>query len=213
MEEAVRARGSAREAIEDITPARLREYIDGLLESSGIIPGVLTLLSVRTGDDDVSASEIERRAAGVQLIYEGLRLTRTLAHDEPWNAESSHTESNIAVLAADVMVSRGFSLLARTEAAETAVRTVKSFGRDQTTENSDGALEIDVFELAIVAGTTATGDDRPTGTRRYAEQLAATVAEHESSSNLPDDTVDRLAKLSRRRPNHIDEPPSSATDP
>lgn len=213
MEEAVRARGAAREAIEDITPARLREYIDGLLEASGIIPGVLTLLSVRAGDDDVSASEVESRATGVQLIYEGLRLTRRLAHDEPWDGEPPHTESNIAVLAADVMVSRGFSLLARTEAAETAVRTVKSFGRDQTAENGEGALEIDVFELAIVAGTTATGGDRPAGTRRYAEQLAATVAEHESTSNLPDDTVERLTKLSGRRTNHVDEPPSSTTDP
>ncbi|WP_435155430.1 DUF7114 family protein [Haladaptatus sp. DFWS20] len=213
MEEAVRARGSAREAVEDITPAQLRNYIDGLLESSGIVPGVLTLLSVRAVGNDVDTSEVERRAAGVQLIYEGLQLTRTLAHDEPWNAESPHTESNIAVLAADVMVSRGFSLLARTEAADTAVQTVKSFGRDQTDGQDDHALETDVFELAIVAGTTAAGRSRPVGTRQYAEQLTTSVSNHESETTLPDDTEEVLGKLSRRRPSHVDEPTSYTTDP
>ncbi len=212
MEEAVRARGAAREAVGDITPARLRDYIDGLLESSGILPGVLTLLSVRATDGGVSTSEIERRAAGVQLIYEGLQLTRTLAHDEPWDAEPPHTESNIAVLAADVMVSRGFSLLARTEAADTAVQTVKSFGRDQTEGRSEHGLETDVFELAIIAGTTAAGGDRLTGVRRYAEHLAASVSERESGTTLPEDTLDRLLKLSRRRPNKVDEASPSATD-
>ncbi|WP_266078852.1 DUF7114 family protein [Haladaptatus caseinilyticus] len=204
MEEAVRARGAAREAIGDITPARLRDYIDELLESSGIVPGVLTLLSVRAVGGDAGTSAVERRAAGVQLIYEGLQLTRRLAYDEPWNAEPPHTESNIAVLAADVMVSRGFSLLARTEAAGTAVQTVKAFGRNQTEGTTSNALETDVFELAIVAGTTATGRDRPAGTRRYAEQLAGAADEHESTTNLPDDTEEGLVKLSRRRPNHVE---------
>ncbi|WP_458187412.1 DUF7114 family protein [Haladaptatus sp. NG-WS-4] len=213
MEEAVRARGAAREAIDDITPARLRDHIRELLESSGMVPGVLALLSARAVGGGASASEIESRAAGVQLIYEGLRLTRTLAFDEPWESEPEHTESNLAILAADVMVSRGFSLLARTEAADNAVQTVKSFGRDQTERRSEHALETDVFELAIVAGTTVVGGDFPTGTRRYAEKLAASVAERESAELLSDDAVDTLVKLSSSRTNWTDGAPSSATDP
>ncbi|WP_458208354.1 DUF7114 family protein [Haladaptatus sp. NG-SE-30] len=213
MEEAVRARGAAREAIGDITPARLCDHIGGLLESSAMVPGVLTLLSARAVGGGASTTEVESRAAGVQLIYEGLQLTRTLALDEPWETEPPNTDSNIAILAADVMVSRGFSLLARTEAADKAVQTVKSFGRDQTERGADHALDTDVFELAVVAGTTIVGGDVPPGTRRYAEQLAATVAEHESATVLSDDAVDTLVKLSSNRTNWTDEAPSSATDP
>lgn len=213
MEEAARARGAAREAIGDITPAHLRDHIDGLLKSSTVVPGVLTVLSAQAVESGASATEVETRAAGVQLIYEGLGLTRTLARDEPWTDDPPHTESNVAILAADVMVSRGFSLLARTEAADTAVRTVKSFGRDQTERRAENALETDVFELAIVAGTTATGGDVPTGIRRYAERLAVTVANRDSPEMLFDEAVDVLTKLSGRQPNWGDETPSSATDP
>lgn len=213
MEEAVRARGAAREAIGDITPAHLRDHIDGLLESSTVVPGVVTLLSARAVENGASRTEVESRAAGVQLIYEGLGLTRRLAHEEPWSGDQPHTEHNVAILAADVMVSRGFSLLARTEAADTAVQTVKSFGRDQTERRPDHALETDVFELAIVAGTTAAGREVPTGIRRYAERLAASVANRESTEILFDEAVDMLTKLSGRRPNWRDETTSSATDP
>ncbi|MCO8242958.1 MULTISPECIES: hypothetical protein [unclassified Haladaptatus] len=213
MEEAVRARGAAREAIEDITPAHLRDHIDGLLESSTVVPGVVTLLSARAVESGAKTGDVEARAAGVQLIYEGLGLTRTLARDEPWNGEQPYIESNIAVLAADVMVSRGFSLLARTEAADTAVRTVKSFGRDQTERRTEHALETDVFELAMVAGTTAAGHEVPTGIRRYAEQLATSVANRDSTELLFDEAVDTLTKLSGRHPNWFDETTSSATDP
>ncbi|MGA9402007.1 DUF7114 family protein [Haladaptatus sp.] len=213
MEEAVRARGAAREAIEDITPAHLRDHIDGLLESSTVVPGVVTLLSARAVESGAKRGDVEARAAGVQLIYEGLGLTRTLARDEPWNGEQPCIESNIAVLAADVMVSRGFSLLARTEAADTAVRTVKSFGRDQTERRTEHALETDVFELAMVAGTTAAGHEVPTGIRRYAEQLATSVANRNSTELLFDEAVDMLTKLSGRHPNWFDETTSSATDP
>ncbi|KZN25426.1 hypothetical protein A4G99_02735 [Haladaptatus sp. R4] len=213
MEEAVRARGAAREAIEDITPAHLRDHIDGLLQSSTVVPGVVTLLSARAVESGAKTGDVEARAAGVQLIYEGLGLTRTLARDEPWNGEQPYIESNIAVLAADVMVSRGFSLLARTEAADTAVRTVKSFGRDQTERRTEHALETDVFELAMVAGTTAAGHEVPTGIRRYAEQLATSVANRDSTELLFDEAVDTLTKLSGRHPNWFDETTSSATDP
>ena len=213
MEEAVRARGAAREAIEDITPAHLRDHIDGLLESSTVVPGVVTLLSARAVESGSYTGDVEARAAGVQLIYEGLGLTRRLARDEPWSGERPYIDSNIAVLAADVMVSRGFSLLARTEAADTAVQTVKSFGRDQTQQRAEHALETDVFELAMVAGTTAAGHEVPTGIRRYAERLATSVANRESPEMLFDEAVDMLTKLSGRHPNWFDETTSSATDP
>ncbi|OVE83725.1 DUF7114 family protein [Natronolimnobius baerhuensis] len=138
------------------------------------------------------------RAAGVQLIYEGLRLTRTLAHTEPWLeaasagetpaptgagtaatpvAPQSDTDGDLEILAADILVARGFYLLARTDAAETAVETVQSFGRDQThrqdqTSDSDAHasdtalsninanLERDILALAVETGAVAV-DESP----------------------------------------------------
>ncbi|MXV60929.1 hypothetical protein GS429_02350 [Natronorubrum sp. JWXQ-INN-674] len=127
------------------------------------------------------ADAIATQAAGVQLIYEGLRLTRSLAHDEPWAADADSTgDSNagdLEILAADILVARGFYLLARTDAAGKAVRTVQAFGRDQTRRTAvangespadssgseldsaaiDANLERDILELAVLTGTAAVG--------------------------------------------------------
>jgi len=142
--------------------------------------------SVRAGTEpergvDTLPDHVAERAAGVQLIYEGLRLIRRLAGDDPWTpvpgaTDTDHTDENLAVLAADVLVSRGFYLLARTAAADRAVQTVRNFGRDQTlarsgaattagertdapdgeetTTDPDHSLEVDVLRLALVAGGT-----------------------------------------------------------
>ena len=83
-------------------------------------------------------------------------------------ADASMAPGALALLsarAADVLVARGFYLLARTDAAETAVETVRAFGRDQTRRREpgadtvalDGSLERNVLELAITAGATAVG--------------------------------------------------------
>ncbi|MFC7176924.1 DUF7114 family protein [Halosegnis marinus] len=73
--------------------------------------------------------------------------------------------ANVDILAADVLVSRGFFLLARTDAATEAVEVVRAFGRDQTERRDaddpaalDDELEVDVLTLALVAGTTAAGE-------------------------------------------------------
>ncbi|WP_265110040.1 DUF7114 family protein [Halosolutus halophilus] len=84
-----------------------------------------------SGDDPTAA--VVTHAAGVQLIYEGLRLTRSLSHDPPWTGlDDAAEDGDLAILAADILVARGFYLLARTDAAGKAVRTVQAFGRDQT---------------------------------------------------------------------------------
>lgn len=161
MEQAVLARRGAREAVADIEPRELHGRIDSILAESSMVPGVLVMLSAQSVDPGIDSTAVEDRAAGVQLIYEGLRLTRSLAHDEPW-VDADDVDADLAVLAADVLVSRGFYLLAMTDAADRAVETVRAFGRDQTRrrdpdadrETLDRNLEDDVFELAAVAGTT-----------------------------------------------------------
>jgi hypothetical protein len=181
MDEAGRARDAARDALADVTPARLRERLYDRLADAAVAPGVLTLLAARATGRDAARPGLERRAAGVQLIYDGLQLTRRLARDPPWGREPESDDADLDILAADVLVGRGFSLLADTEAADKAVETVRAFGRDETNREmgrpdrslADRTLEADVFELAIVAGVSAVGAPAPTGARAFAVDLAA----------------------------------------
>lgn len=227
MEPAVRARAEARAAVADVTPDRLREVILEVLDEGAMTPGALTLLSAQAVADSGPAvapeTPVESRAAGVQLIYEGLALTRTLAREEPWTADEDHLDSDMAVLAADVMVSQGFFLLARTEAAGKAVDTVRSFGRDQTVQRTTSeedpyALEADVFELAVVAGTSVAGVEAPSVLREYAVDLAHSLngaPTPEVPTSLPDRVGEAIEALpTRRETPSADEPARSwATDP
>ncbi|WP_280535739.1 hypothetical protein [Halopenitus sp. POP-27] len=211
MDDAVRAREAAREALADVEPTRLRAVLDERLVDAAVTPGVLAIVTARALSPDVAADHVEERAAGVQLIYEGLRLTRQLSHEEPWvtAADGADIDADLDVLAADVLVSRGFSLLSRTEAATAAVEVVRAFGRDQTLRERPDAdtlaldrnLEEDVFELAVVAGTTAVGGDPPTDLLAYARELAADYdgGFPPAGQALSDGTADRIATLSEER--------------
>ena len=166
MDDAARTRDAARAALRDVEPERLRDVLDDRLAEATVSPGALTLLSARAADPGVDADAVADRAAGVQLVYEGLRLTRRLAHEEPWATApegEADIDADLQILAADVLVARGFYLLARTEAADRAVEDVRAFGRDQTRRRESDAdvdaldrnLEATVFALAAAAGATA----------------------------------------------------------
>lgn len=271
MDDAVRVRDAAREAVMDIEPGPLRTALHTRLTDTAMTPAVLTLASARalsssdeSGDTDdmqdkgedqdrdgppisdgagnasggthghipesgVNDSEVHShdpnaessgdlnkesadessghrrltqqtdaaenvhrlslvdRAAGVQLIYEGLRLTRTLADTEPWVGSTTaktgikkDIDADLEVLAADVFVSRGFALLARTDAAGRAVDVVRAFGQDQTLqrikddENTtyDGNLEADIFALAVAVGASAVGKTATQAVLEYASELS-----------------------------------------
>ncbi|MFC6730963.1 hypothetical protein [Haladaptatus sp. DYSN1] len=179
MEEADAVRRAALDAIREIEPVRLRGDLEAILSTGSMAPGVLTLLCAQA-IDGAEPHAIRTRAAGVQLIYEGLRLTRTLTQNPSW--ETNVEQANLDVLAADVLVSRGFHLLARTEAADNAVATVQAFGRDQTlrgepdadTDDLDRNLERDVLDLALVAGTTAVGATISPALRAFVRDLTTT---------------------------------------
>ncbi len=229
MDDAVRVRDAACEAVEDIDPDRLREVLFERLSDAPMTPAVLTLVSARAPDAgvDVDTDGIAERAAGVQLIYEGLRLTRSLAWTEPWAGTDAGSagdiDADIDVLAADVLVSRGFYLLARTDAADRAVDVVRAFGRDQTLARGEGAdvdsldrnLEADVFALAVVAGMTAVGTAPSPAVVEYAAELGRecdTPTGLESPETaLSEATAERIASLSTVGGAH-DRVPSSATD-
>jgi len=206
MDDAVRARRAARDALADIEPERLREAIRDRLADASMAPSVLTLVSARALDAGVDPDNIAERAAGVQLIYEGLRLTRTLTHSEPWlDDDEAARQADLDILAADVLVSRGFYLLARTETAERAVEVVRAFGRDQTRRRDPDAdspaldrnLEADVFALAVAAGTTAAGVTPGAELLEYAAGLARELDGDlpPTDAALPDAVADRVLAL------------------
>ncbi|KAB1193099.1 hypothetical protein GJR96_06435 [Haloferax sp. MBLA0076] len=211
MDDAVRAREAAREALSDIEPDALRAALDERLDAASLTPAVLTFVSARAVEPNVDLNGLATRAAGVQLIYEGLRLTRLLARDEPWvhlDSPDGDTDADLDILAADVLVSRGFYLLARTEAADHAVETVRAFGRDQTRLRSapdtdravlDSNLEVNICTLAVVAGTTAVGSPPPTALVEYAAGLAKTQDGDlpPAAETVSESTVERIAALYR----------------
>jgi hypothetical protein len=218
MDAAGRARRAARDEVGDISPRRLADVIDDHLRSASMVPGTLTLLSTRaivaTGPDayrgpgGVDPAAVERRAAGVQLIYEGLRITRRLVEEDPWERVTTDASADVAadldVLAADVLVARGFALLARTEAATLAVETVRAFGREQTDDlagrpSRDRVLEANVFELAAVAGARAAGPETPVALRQYVVGLARAHAQRPlapAADLLPESIEEVLARVS-----------------
>lgn len=202
MDEVEATRAAARDAVGNVTPPRLRERIDGRLAAASMLPGVLTLLSARVvglenGDDaDLDDPVLARRVAGTQLIYEGLRLTRSLVATDPWartDDPSGDLPADLDVLAADVLVARGFALLANTPAADRAVETVRGFGRHETDREAgrvpaDRSLEANVFELAAVAGATVAAPEVPLGLRQYCVGLArahAVDGDGDASETLP----------------------------
>ncbi|GAB7094148.1 hypothetical protein JCM30237_13000 [Halolamina litorea] len=205
MDDAAVARRSARDALGEIEPEPLRETLDERLATASMAPGALTLSSARAFDGRIDVRTLGELAAGVQLIYEGLSLTRQLAHEEPWASDpDSDIEADLAVVAADVLVSRGFSLLARTRAAERAVETVRTFGRDQTARETaedpadiDRNLEADVFELATVAGVAAADETASEGLLAFVADLAHSYegALPPATELLTQPTIDRLSRF------------------
>jgi hypothetical protein len=205
MDTAVRARTAARETVADIEPPALRAVLFDRLDTTSMAPGAVVLTTATGRDPAVGTEPLLDRAAGVQLIYEGLRLTRALAHDEPWDGiTDTDIDADLDILAADVLVSRGFSLLAPTEASDAAVETIRAFGRDQTTRREsatddatlDRNLEADIFALAVRAGVTAIGGDpseallgdAAAAAREYDDELppAATVLTDSFRQRLTD---------------------------
>lgn len=192
MDEARATRRAALDAVRDVEPAGLSDQIEGWLEQGSMVPGVLTIHCARATSDDTVDGEgselggrLGERAAGVQLIYDGLRLTRELAQEEPW-AHGEGETANLDVLVADVLVARGFYLLARTGAAAKAVETVRAFGRDQTlgretdSPSLDRNLEADALELAVIAGADSGTAEVSPQFREFAAEQVKRVGQSES---------------------------------
>jgi len=178
MEEVAAVRRAALAGVDDVEPERLRDRLTARLDDASLAPGVLTLVAEAAARGQAVEDSDEDRAAGVQLIYEGLALTRRLAHDDPWTT-GDRDAADLDILIANTLVSRGFYLLARTDAAGAAVDVVREFGKDQTElrttgdDSLDGNLEADICELAVVAGLTAGGHEPTPDRCAFGADLAA----------------------------------------
>lgn len=204
-------RESLSDSLADIEPTALRDRLDAILAHQPLTPGVLTLRTARALDSTVTTAAGARRGAGVQMSYEGLRLTRSIirdraASDDGDSAAISDELRNGAVpavrtdgdgdektsyyldlLAAEVLVSRGFYHLSTTGVASQAVEIVRRFGRNQTTELETGdardpSLEVDVIKLAVDAGADLANVPATPALSQFRDGLAAEL----EAEPLPD---------------------------
>ncbi|MFB6162225.1 MAG: hypothetical protein ABEJ86_02130 [Halococcoides sp.] len=202
-----RIRRAAREAVADVEPPAFRECLADRITGGSVAPGVLTLAAARAErrrvgdpapDPAVAVGDRDRStldcAVAVQAIYRGLALTRSLAVAPPWT-DGRRADGDRAVLVADVLVARGMHLLAGTAVADRAVETIRAFGRDQTDDGPDCALERDAFELAVEAGITSVGGRPDPRLRTYAADLV-----DERPPDVPETIVDDLVAAARDPP-------------
>lgn len=177
MIDVARARRAVVAAITDVEPAALNERLESLLTEESVAPAALTFACGPTSMQ-TPGTPLAHRAAGVQLIYSGLRLTRALATTEPWTAVDTDSQADLDILAADVLVARGFDLLAQSPAAAHAVQTVQTVaeavGR-RTASDSPSQLERAILELAVIAGTTV---QHETPDRQLQQQVRAFARSH-----------------------------------
>ncbi len=194
MDETAHARAAFREGIGDIAPAALRTRLEEVLESASMTPGALTVLTATALDESADLETVSRRGAGVQMSYEGLRLSRELIHADPW-AAGDRDEGDMDAIAAEVLVARGFEYLAHTGVALDVVEAVRHFGRDQTLRETatepndlDRGLEADFVRIAVRAGADVALGSVPDRIDTLAEELAeefGTVPLPDSETALP----------------------------
>lgn len=182
MEPGRGVREAALQLVADVEPVHLRDELWDLVRDGSMVPGAVTVITAeRLGGADARTKAMDR-AVGVQLCYEGLRLTRQLIREEERYAVDEPTEHYLALVAAEVLVSRGFVELAETAVAAQAIEIVRRFSRHQTADyDADpvepaDTLEHDVVSLAVAAGATVVLDTVPPAVAEQGDRLAEDVA-------------------------------------
>lgn len=178
MDETAHARAAFREGIDDIEPDALRSRLEGVLEVASMTPGALTVLTATVLDESADREIASRRGAGVQMSYEGLRVSRDLIRADPWS-NGEQAEGDMNAIAAEVLVARGFEYLAHTGVAMDVVEAVRHFGRDQTLRETaadpaalDTQLEAEFIQIAVKAGADVALTSIPETVINVAEELA-----------------------------------------
>ena len=180
MAAAARVRRASVDALAEIEPAELANQLQAIVTDASMVPGMVTILTAETGAEPAARAALER-GVGVQLCYEGLRVTRELIRDDSRYRDGDATHGYLELVGAEVLVSRGFANLARTEVAPQTIDIVQRFSRNQThaydgtiTDAPDAArtLEYDVIELAVAAGAELVYEEVPATIDDLGRQLA-----------------------------------------
>ena len=174
--------GAVRAAVAELEPPSLRDRTVEYLADKPMGAGRLVRHAAATEDGHVPKTALDDRVVGVQLIYSGLGLIRELAREPPWE-HGDGDAGDLDVLVAEVLVAKGFSLLASTPAASKAVETVQTLARSETVRlNCAGprtALETDIFELGVLAGITTTEELPPDDIDGVADRVATRLQERD----------------------------------
>ena len=151
-----------RAVVADIAPAALRTRILHHLKDDAVSTGPVVRQAAVMAGGAVSTDELDRRVVGVQLIADGLSLLQGLSRDPPWD-HGRKSGADLDLLAAEVMVAKGFSMLADTAAAQQAVTTIHNLAMhesvlaepDARVRSVPNTLAADLIELGVTAGITA----------------------------------------------------------
>jgi hypothetical protein len=192
-------------SLDDIEPAPFHSRVTAAAGERPLLPGVLTVRVAHRIDSTVDIQTAATRGAGVQLCYEGLELTRSVLRNRSWDGNDDEYQQDLLV--AEVLVSRGFSLLAETGVVTDAVAIVQRFGRTQTNleklggRHDDDPLEVDVLELAVNAGADLAMDGLSPMVRSHSGDIARELLDYPlpgpEAMGAVDDQLDALAAEAR----------------
>jgi hypothetical protein len=191
-------------SLADLEPPAFQSHLRTTIGDVSLTPAVLTVQTARALEPSVDEDASALRGAGVQLTYEGLRLTRSILSDGPWSSSEGRTNYYLDLLAAAVLVSRGYYYLADSGVSAEAVEAARRFGRyqtyDQNGDLTDGeySLERDFITLAVNAGADLALQTVPSSVTAYGENLAreigtAPLAEPESALDGVEERITTLA--------------------
>lgn len=176
MTDATVVRETLTQSLADIEPPAFQRRLRTLLADAPLTPAVLTVRTARALEPSVDAGACTLRGAGVQLTYEGLRLTRSILRDRRWEATGGNYYLDL--VAAAVLVSRGYYYLADTGVSREAVEAARRFGRYQTYDQNgelpeeEYSLEGDFIALAVNTGADMALQTVPPSVTAYGENLA-----------------------------------------
>lgn len=201
--EATVVRETLEQSLADIEPSAFRDHLQDQLADASLTPAVLTVQTARALEPSVDEGACALRGAGVQLTYEGLRLTRSILRDRRWD-DGGRENYYLDLLAAAVLVSRGYYYLADTGVSQEAVEAARRFGRyqtyDQNGDLSEGeySLEGDFVGLAVNTGADLALQTVPPSITAYGENLANDIgteplAGHETALEGVDERIQSLA--------------------
>ncbi len=194
-------RETLEQSLADIEPPAFQSRLQTHLADISLTPAVLTVRTAQALEPSVDEGACALRGSGVQLTYEGLRLTRSILRDQRWGGERD--SYYLDLLAAAVLVSRGYYYLADTGVSREAVEAARRFGRYQTYDqngdltDSEYSLEADFVALAVNTGADLALQTVPPTITAYGESLARDIdteplADHEAALDGVEERITTL---------------------